>query len=252
MRSLREPGLGRALVACVALLAVSLGLAACASPFDRDQASEPRPRVERSQALAKRAVPLPASPPTTTATDGAATTRPASTGAGQSGDAAPQGTTTPKPFRNLVTSGDATGDAGIEAPSYADLVSIAIETRSDVARVTLDVAGELPRQTPADEVMGFGVDIFRGTGQESDFQLFAEGGPDGWFAHLQTPSGFVRYPGAFAVGGTRLMFEVPWSAIGGNPPMSVSVFGDWSRKRVAVNASAEDALPDRGRINVPA
>ena len=259
MRIFREPGFGRALIACVASVVL---LGSCKPPVGGGS-TNPKTRPDRSQAFAEPAAPLTtgpsgapivdtsappgrrATPSTTAAPVGQAA---ANSQAGDS-DATPE-TTVQRPFRSVTSAADAGGDAGLEAPGYADLRSLTIETDGTSARVTLDLGGAIPERLAEGEVMGLGVDLFRSSGSESDFQLFAEGTPDGWYAHLQTPDGFVRYSGVFAVGGTKVLFQLPWSMLGGPPPFRVSSFSDWSRKRIAVNASADDALPNQGRLDV--
>lgn len=149
----------------------------------------------------------------------------------------------------LADVADARRDAGLEAPRYADVMRMRIETEGDLLRVTVDVDGDIPTRLGEGEVAGLGVDLFSGAGPESEHQLFADGGSDGWRAFLQTPEGFVAYPGSFGVGGQRLVFEVPWSAIGGGPrDLEVSLFLDWSKERIPLNAQSFDRVPDQDRV----
>lgn len=150
----------------------------------------------------------------------------------------------------LADVADPRRDAGLEARDYGDLTRVVFESQSDTLRVTVEVAGDLPARLGDGEVMGIGVDLFAGDGRESDHQLFADGGSDGWRAFLQTPEGFVAYPGSFGMGGRRLVFEVPWSAVGGRGEREASVFLDWSRERLPLNAQSFDRAPDRGRVRL--
>ena len=115
--------------------------------------------------------------------------------------------------------------------------------------MTVTVAGDLPLRAAAGETIGIGVDLYRSSsGRESDYQLFADGEPDGWFAYLETPRGFVRYPGAFALGGQRLVFTVPWRAVGSVTAGRFSAFADWSQRTSAVtgNDASNDSAPALG------
>ena len=115
------------------------------------------------------------------------------------------------------------------------------------------VAATMPSELRPEEVIGIGVDFFRSGGAESDFQLFADGGSDGWRAFLQTPEGFVRYAGDFRVGGDSVQFEVRWADLGGPPAGHVSAFVDWGEPKLAgVVTRSQDLLPDRGRSTFPA
>jgi hypothetical protein len=125
-----------------------------------------------------------------------------------------------------------------------------IESDGRNIRVTVAFAGKIPSVLGAEEVEGVGIDFFRTSERESDYQLFADGGSDGWTAYLDTPDGFVQYPGTFAVGGRVLQFVVPWSALGGAKAADVAAFVDWSEKGDLLNPASNDGVPDEGRIAV--
>lgn len=152
------------------------------------------------------------------------------------------------PFRTRARIVDAKGDAGLQAPGYADLVSILVESDGRDVRATIDVAATLPT-TPVDgEVIGIGLDFYRNAdADESDYQLFVDGGSDGWFAYLHTPTGFVEYPGSFRLGGARLVFQVPMESLGGLTATQASGFLDWTRSGAVVNSAASDQAPNSGR-----
>ena len=133
------------------------------------------------------------------------------------------------------------------APAYGDLRSITIEDDGDRARVTVHLGAALPARGASGEAIGIGVDLYRtATQQESDYQLFADGGPDGWFAYLHTPKGFVRYPGSFALTADGLTFTVPWSALGAPSQARFSAFADWTQRRTTGNAAGNDRAPLAG------
>ena len=141
------------------------------------------------------------------------------------------------------------GDTSGQAPSYADIRQVTFLDSEGGLRVVVDVAAPFPAFKER-EVLGIGVDVFRSSTDESDYQLFADGGINGWRAYLQTPDGFVEYPGSFAVGTTRLQFEVPWSSVGGRKAFSASTFADWSSRDGLLPASGSDYAPDRGTVPV--
>jgi hypothetical protein len=188
--------------------------------------------------------------PTTTAASSAATTagRGATTTTtargGTSGGTSV--TSTPsKPLGGTVT--DRSGDNGLESPDYADVVSVALEDTGRELRATITFTSGVPRTLAQGEVMGVGVDLFRTNERESDYQLFATGRADGWTAYLDTPDGFVKYPGSFTISGTTLVFSVPWTSVGGHAPATFSTFADWSKAAVAVIAqTGQDSAPDQG------
>lgn len=127
-------------------------------------------------------------------------------------------------------------------------MTVTLADNGDRARVTVEFAGPVPTSFEDGEVMGVGVDLYRGAGphDESEYQLFADGGVDGWFAYLQAPDGFVPYPGDFRLGERSIQFELPWSSLGGVPDGAFSAFVDWSRRRPVLNEAGADRAPDRG------
>ena len=253
-----------------AVLVLSLLLTGCA--FGDPPETSERPRRDlaaRPEPVPSGAVPATASPGTTTApgavpsagspTSTAATTRP---GATATPSAAAPATPVPAPegegpYRQVGTVSDLRGDQGREGPGYADVLGVLLEDDGTRLRATVRTGGTVPLQPAAGEVLGIGVDLYDRSGEfESDYQLFADGGADGWFAYLATPKGFVRYPGRFVITGDQLVFTVPWSAVGGRRDGWTKAFVDWTREgggTLGGNATANDRAPLTGstRYDVP-
>ena len=152
----------------------------------------------------------------------------------------------PSSFRVVGTIDDPARDQGLEGPGYADIRRITVEDDRRRVRVRVEVGSDLPLPPEDGEVIGLGVDLLENEEGESVYQLFADGGGDGWLAYLQTPRGFVEYPGEFRVGGNVVEFVIPWEAIGSPTRGSFSGFLDWSRRRPVANAVANDRAPDSG------
>ena len=172
-----------------------------------------------------------------------ASSSPGSTTSG-SGGAQPEA-----PYTTFLTMPDTAGDAGLGVPAYADLRSVTLADNGTSLRVTVEMNGALPTKTATGESMGIGVDLYRAAAKrESDYQLFADGESDGWFAYLDTPKGFVRYPGTFALGGQTLVFTVPWSSVGNPQTGRTSAFADWTQRSSAAtgNPSSNDYVPTLG------
>ena len=155
------------------------------------------------------------------------------------------------PYRVVAVLTDPSGDQGVEGPAYGDLREVRIEDDGTQARVTVTMAGELPARPASRESLGIGVDLYARTTQtEGEYQLFADGGPGGWFAYLETPRGFVKYPGTFALSGARLVFTVPWSGLGSRTSGAFSAFADWTQGGKAGtlggNANSRDDAPAVG------
>jgi hypothetical protein len=126
-------------------------------------------------------------------------------------------------------------------------VRVEIADNGDYARFTVTMAGALPDRVPAGQTYGVGVDLFRTITQvESDYQLFLDGGSDGWFAYLSNGKRYVHYPGTLGIGGTRIVFTVPWSSLGDRTSGRFSAFADWAKERTGDNEFSEDHAPDLG------
>jgi len=149
----------------------------------------------------------------------------------------------------LVDLADPTGDQGKDGPAYADGLRLQLESSGDQLTATVTMAATLPAKLASSEVMGIGVDLYRPGGSESDYQLFADGEPDGWYAYLDTPTGFTRYPGTFDLVQSRVVFTVPWSALGDIRSGQTSAFVDWSRNGATTSVASADHIPDAGRVS---
>jgi hypothetical protein len=240
------------------LLALALG--ACTTGSTDDPSSKPRRDLAaRPQSLA----PLPSGAASPSAVPSGAVSGsrgPGSPGASSPAAGTPVTTSGPPsgrptgapasngpaaPFHGVGSTSDRTGDAGATTPRYADLASVTVEDDGTNARVTVRMNGPVPATVPAAETMGVGVDLYRTRLQnESDYQLFADGQPDGWYAYLHTPKGFVKYPGTFGIGGDRIVFTVPWSALGSPSNGAFGAFSDWTRAATPSNLSGEDVAPE--------
>jgi hypothetical protein len=247
-------------IAC-ALAALALAASGCAAAGGLPETSD-TPRRD----LAVRPTPLPSqhagrSTPQTTrpghksAQPGSTSTNGSVSGDNSDGTSAEDGGGSvasgapAAPFHVIATLSDAARDAGLDAPPDADLRSVSLADNGASLRVTVVLNAVLPRRTADGETFGIGVDLYhRGSGRESDYQLFADGEPDGWFAYLDTPRGFVRYPGTFGLGGNRLVFTVPWSSVGNPSEGRFSGFVDWTRRSNGItgNKASNDYAPTVG------
>ena len=240
-----------------ALAIIALAASGCAAAGGVPETSD-TPRRD----LAVRPTPLPGQPAgrsTSQAPRGHKSAKPGSTSRGNSdtgangSGASTEGDNTSAagdaaagPFHAIASLSDPSHDAGLDAPQDADLRSVTLADNGVSLRVTVVLNAALPRQTATGETFGIGVDLYhRGSGRESDYQLFADGEPDGWFAYLDTPRGFVQYPGTFGLGGNRIVFTVPWSSVGNPNDGRFSGFVDWTRRSNGItgNKASNDYAP---------
>jgi hypothetical protein len=148
-------------------------------------------------------------------------------GSGQTGPGSPSSGGPDASWAGLAGLEDPAADHG-NGPRYADVTAVAFRERSDQLGVSVTMSSVVPGALADREVQGVGVDLFRSSSDESDYQVFLDGGRHGWRAFLQTPDGFVDFPGTFAVERRTLHVTVPWQAVGGRERAEVSVFADWS------------------------
>ncbi len=256
LRPTRGPGFGRALGFLLAAGLSGCAVGGCAvGGSDSGFSDKPdRELAGRPSALPSGRV-APVASGTATPPASGAPVRPGAGSARPSGGAttsAPSGGPTPTrepggepvTWRTVAEISDPAGDEEGDAPPYGDLAGVRLEEGGKWLRVTIFMQGAVPRQLPADEVLGTGIDFFRSLTQtESDYQLYVDGQPDGWFAYLHTPRGFVKYPGTFGIAANRLEFVIPWSAIGNPSSGRYSGFADWTRKVPVQNQSGEDHAP---------
>ena len=147
-------------------------------------------------------------------------------------------------WQPVLLASDARGDHGA-GPSYADLVSLTLEDDGTSLRVSVELGDTVPALLADGEVQGVGIDLFRSRADESDFQVFLDGGSGGWRGFLQTPRGFVRYPGTLSVTGSMLVTVIPWTELGGRADAQVSAFADWSDDGGRSSADTVDRGPTR-------
>ena len=242
--------MNRALLLAAAALAVS----GCAAAGGVPKTSETPRRDLAGRPQTGSAAPGPAGTSSAASATPGSSTAPAASSPGSSPAPTTSAGGTPAgrpaaPFHDFTSLTDPAGDAGPGAPAYVDLRAVTLADNGTSLQVTVVVNGAIPRTTDPADTVGIGVDLYPpGTGRESDYQLFADGEPDGWFAYLDTPRGFVRYPGSFTNTGDRLVFTVPLSAVGSPHRGRVSAFADWSRKASGVtgNKSSNDFTPTLG------
>jgi hypothetical protein len=249
------------LVPLTALLVTAVLATGCTTGDAEEPSGTPkrelavRPEALPTGAAATASATAGATPGTSTAPAGSTTGPGTSTSKPPTGAPGPAGPGTPPPappgegpYRGVGTLTDPRNDHGSGGPAYADVRGVLLEDDGTRLRATVTMGGPLPGSPAASEALGIGVDLYDKAGEfESDYQLFADGGPDGWFAYLHTPKGFVRYPGRFALGGSTLVFTVPWSAVGGRRDGQFKAFADWTRGdqggTLGGNATSNDRAP---------
>lgn len=242
--------------AAVAVAATLLMVSGCAAPAPEVFPSPAPSLAARPSALAGDAPAPDASvdeslPPTdpasaeaaTETSDGPAPTDPVSAETEPEETGAPLRTAA---FTTIARIDDPAGDVGPEGPDWADLVRLVLEDNGATLRVTIDFAGTLPTVLGEDEVVGIGVDLLREDDGESRYQLFVDGGSDGWYAYFQRQDGFMAFPGTFSLGDTRIVLTIPAEVIGNPVEGEWRSFLDWSGEGLVLRPVAHDRAPEEG------
>ena len=139
----------------------------------------------------------------------------------------------------LTSYEDPVADHG-SGPRYADLTAVDLGEDDGMLEASVTLGSVVPGALADREVERVGIDLFRSRSDESDYQVLLDGGRHGWRAFLQTPSGFVRFPGSFSLSGRTFRVAVPWDAVGGRENAEFSVFVDWS---AGVGRLSSDGTP---------
>lgn len=246
-----EPGFGRALLAFATLAA--LLASGCASPLGREEASSTTTIQLGAPAVVDPDITAPPSSDGTPEEGESGSTGPPRDDGGDD-PATPREQTPPaapstQPARNYTEKArgsDRAGDHGSAARGYADLVGLVADSSDDFVRLSVLLKDQPPVALATSEVMGIGIDVYDGPlALDSSHQLFADGGSDGWTGYFEAAGERVPYPGSLTVGRNRLIFEVPWAALGGKREVHLRVFADWSN---GSGAFGEDFLPDIGKV----
>jgi hypothetical protein len=142
---------------------------------------------------------------------------------------------------------DATSDAGVQAPVYADAVAVDIVDTGSSVSVTVRLNGPLPKALASGEVEGIGVNLTPTDASATSYQLFADGESDGWFGYLEVGDHFIAYPGTLDRSGASIVFVVPWSSLDNLRTGTVDAFVDWSKPSSLTAArSSSDRMPNNG------
>jgi hypothetical protein len=149
----------------------------------------------------------------------------------------------------LIDVSNTAEDQDDNGPRYADARRLQIQSAGDQVSAIVTMAGHVPTKLTGSETMGVGIDFYRPGSIESDYQVFGDGEPDGWYPNLDGSSGFVRYPGTLSLSEDRLVFTVPWSALGDLRIGEVSGFVDWTRSQPGSSLASEDHVPESGRVS---
>jgi len=149
-------------------------------------------------------------------------------------------------FMTIAQIDDPEGDVGLEGPDWADIVGLVLDDDGTKLRITIDFAAALPATLDEDEVVGIGIDLLREDDGESRYQVFVDGGSDGWYAYFQRQDGFMAFPGSFSLGGSRMVLTIPAEVIGNPVEGEWRSFLDWSGPSRVLRPVAHDRAPDEG------
>lgn len=136
-------------------------------------------------------------------------------------------------------------------PDYPDIVSARIQGSPKSFRVTLTFRSELPDRMPDDKtymVSGFGL---TGTKKEGGYAFGAQADTDGWRAY-GGKNDEDGYDGKLSVQGRTMVFDTPWSAIGGPRSFEWYAQSTWFKSVATTTHYSLDNVPNEGPAKYPA
>lgn len=152
------------------------------------------------------------------------------------------------PSRGYAARGDADSDAEShgDVPLYAEITRATVEGLGQNVRLTMTFAANVPQAMPDNNT--FFNAGFRFDGPEDDDPyVYADADDQGW--KPSTKSG--NYPGSFSVTGPKIVFELPWSALGGARSFKWYGNDSWVNSGLVTTSYSFDEVPNIERANYP-
>jgi hypothetical protein len=136
-------------------------------------------------------------------------------------------------------------------PDYPDIVSARVEGSAKSFRVTLTFRASLPDKMPDDKtymVTGFGLTGPKG---ENGYAFGAQADKDGWKPYGGKNDG-DGYSGKLSINGAVMVFDTPWSAVGGPRPFEWYAQSTWFKSLAGTTHYSLDNVPNEGPAKYPA
>ncbi|MFN2587664.1 MAG: hypothetical protein ABR613_06070 [Actinomycetota bacterium] len=153
----------------------------------------------------------------------------------------------------LVTEPDPDAEKSGLPPDFADILSTLVEGSPKSFRVTITFRGELPERMPDDKTYMVAGVALAGDKRHDGYAFGAQADADGWTPYGGSKDGGAAgYPGTFSLQGAKLVFTVPWSAVGGPRPFEWYSQGTWFRSLAGTTHYSADNVPNEGPARYPA
>jgi hypothetical protein len=148
----------------------------------------------------------------------------------------------------LASRSDPSGDGEVkgEVPAYAEMTGASIRGLGDDVELTVTFAESLPEKMP-DEDTSMSV-RFQLTGRDDAPYLYADGDKKGWAAGINA---WDEYPGEFWMAGNKLIFRLPWDALGGAQRFEWYANDSWVETDLATTSYLFDEVPNLDRARYP-
>jgi hypothetical protein len=150
--------------------------------------------------------------------------------------------------RGASSRSDADSDAEThgDVPAYTEITRASVEGRGNSVRLTLTLAAFVPDAMPDGDTF-FNVGFrFKGKGHEERY-VSADADQNGWHPSVRGSD----YPGSFSVSGATIVFELPWSAIGGPSRFKWYADDSWVHSGLVTTSYSFDEAPNYERASYP-
>ncbi|MEA2460399.1 MAG: hypothetical protein QOH90_576, partial [Actinomycetota bacterium] len=153
------------------------------------------------------------------------------------------------PSVGYAAKGDSDSDAEKhgDTPSYIEIVRASVRGIGEKVQLTLTLAGAVPTEMP-DENTFYSVGFHFGRGGGDGPYVYADADGGGWAPGVNDSD---SYPGEFSVSGTKITFNLPWSALGGAQRFKWYANNSWTHSGLVDTSYSFDEAPNFERASYP-
>jgi hypothetical protein len=175
--------------------------------------------------------------------DGGDANQPGTTGGGNENDNGSQDIS-----RAVASRGDSAsdGEGNGDTPNYAEMTRASVRGTGENVELTVTFAEALPQAMPdGNTFMAVG---FRFEGKREKPYVYADGDRSGWTPGVSSSD---SYPGEFSVSGNKMIFTLPWSALGGAQKFKWYANDSWVKSGLVTTSYLFDEVPNLERAHYP-
>jgi hypothetical protein len=150
--------------------------------------------------------------------------------------------------RAVASRGDSSsdGEGNGDTPIYADMTRASIKGNGQSVELTVTFAETVPQVMPdGNTFMAVG---FRFEGKRNKPYVYADGDKSGWTPGINSSE---SYPGEFSVSGNKMVFTLPWAALGGAQKFKWYANDSWVKSGLVTTSYLFDEVPNLERAHYP-